>query len=224
MTQKSAKTQIQITDYRLQIQIQRFRRQKQNHRKTKKQIQIQKTEREQRESARGKKTKSLPDEIAEQMLQIWNAEVQSKLTKGQSARITPKRKQQMAERWRQISSRTSGHGATSAKSSAAIFALAMWQARIGRLTSAGRWNPPTMAKILEGGFSGGNHPPAPACDVPGLQQAWDAVLDAFQQKHGKAPCRSWLASTSITGLRGNTVIIRCPSAFVCQWIPATLPA
>lgn len=76
-----------------------------------------------------------------------------------------------------------------------------------------------VAKILEGGFSGRNHPPKPpACDVPGLQQAWDAVLDAFQQKHGKAPCRSWLSSTSVIGLRGNAVVIRCPSTFVCQWI------
>ncbi len=167
------------------------------------------------------KTKSLPDEIAEQMLQIWNAEVQSKLTKGQSARITPKRKQQMAERWRQdfqqdirawryfcevIGNSDFCLGKVAGKD---------WTIDLGWAVESSEH----VAKILEGGFSGGNHPPKPpACDVPGLQQAWDAVLDAFQQKHGKAPCRSWLASTSITGLRGNTVIIRCPSAFVCQWI------
>jgi hypothetical protein len=47
------------------------------------------------------KAKALPDDIAEQMLQIWNAEVQTELTKGQSARITTKRRQQMLERWQQ---------------------------------------------------------------------------------------------------------------------------
>ncbi len=161
------------------------------------------------------------DDIAEQMLQIWNAEVQSKLTKGHNARLTSRRKQQMAERWHQdfqqdirawryfcevIGSSDFCLGRIEGKD---------WTIDLSWAVESSEH----VAKILEGGFSGGNHPPKPpACDVPGLQQAWDAVLDAFQQKHGKATCRSWLSNTAITGLRGNTVIIRCPSAFICQWI------
>lgn len=167
------------------------------------------------------KTKALPDDIAEQMLQIWNGEVQNKLTKGQSARITPKRKQQMLERWQQdfqqdmrawryfcevIGNSDFCLGKVAGKD---------WTIDLGWAVESSDH----VAKVLEGGFSGRSHPPKPpACDVPGLQQAWDAVLDAFQQKHGKAVCRSWLANTIITDLRGNTVIIRCPSAFACQWI------
>jgi hypothetical protein len=167
------------------------------------------------------KTKALPDDIAEQMLQIWNAEVQNKLTKGQSARITPKRKQQMLERWQQdfqqdirawryfcevIGSSDFCLGKVAGKD---------WTIDLGWAVESSDH----VAKILEGGFSGGSHPPKPpACDVPGLQQAWDAVLDAFQQKHSKASCRSWLANTVVTDLQDNTVIIRCPSAFACQWI------
>ncbi len=167
------------------------------------------------------KTKALPDDIAEQMLQIWNAEVQNKLTKGQSARITPKRRQQMLERWQQdfqqdirawryfcevIGNSEFCLGKVAGKD---------WTIDLGWAVESSDH----VAKILEGGFSGRSHPPKPpACDVPGLQQAWDAVLDAFQQKHGKAVCRSWLANTIVTDLQGNTVIIRCPSAFACQWI------
>lgn len=169
----------------------------------------------------GEKIKALPDDIAEQMLQIWNAEVQNNLTKGQSARITPKRRQQMLERWQQdfqqdirawryfcevIGSSDFCLGKVTGKD---------WTIDLGWAVESSDH----VAKILEGGFSGGSHPPKPpACDVPGLQQAWDAVLDAFQQKHSKATCRSWLANTVVTDLHGNTVIIRCPSAFACQWI------
>lgn len=167
------------------------------------------------------KTKALPDDIAEQMLQIWNAEVQSKLTKGQNARITTKRRQQMLDRWRQdfqqdmrawryfcevIGNSDFCLGKVAGKD---------WTIDLGWAVESSDH----VAKVLEGGFSGRSHPPKPpTCDVPGLQQAWDAVLDAFQKKHGKATCRSWLANTSVTGLRGETVTIRCPSSFVCQWI------
>jgi hypothetical protein len=173
------------------------------------------------EGEREREKTNLPDDAAEQMLQIWNAEVQNKLTKGQSARLTPKRKQQMAERWRQdfqqdirawryfcevVGSSDFCLGKVAGKD---------WTIDLGWAVESSEH----VAKILEGGFSGGNHPPKPpACDVPGLQQAWDAVLDAFQRKHGKATCRSWLSNTAVIGLRGNAVVIRCPSAFARQWI------
>lgn len=164
---------------------------------------------------------TLPDDITGQMLQIWNAEVQSKLTKGQNARITPQRRAKMLERWQQdfqqdirawryfceiIGNSDFCLGKIEGKN---------WTIDLGWAVESSDH----VAKILEGGFSGGNHPPKPpVCDVPGLQQAWDAVLDAFKQKHGKACCRSWLANTVITGLQGNAVIIRCPSGFARQWI------
>ena len=76
---------------------------------------------------------------------------------------------------------------------------------------------------MEGGFSGGNHPPKPpVCNVPELVLAWDTVLEAFQQKHGKAACRSWLGNTVITRMQricdGPVVSLLCPSAFVREWL------
>ena len=53
---------------------------------------------EKRESEREKQT-SCGKQILEQMLDIWNAEVQSKLTPDQKAKLTPKRQDKMAQRW-----------------------------------------------------------------------------------------------------------------------------
>ncbi|MDX2073804.1 MAG: DnaA N-terminal domain-containing protein [Alphaproteobacteria bacterium] len=163
--------------------------------------------------------------ILQEMLDIWNAEVQSKLTKGQKAILTAKRKEQMTQRWLddfQQDMRAWRYYCQII--GASDFCL-------GRIAGKGwtidlAWaveSSDHVAKILEGGFSGGNHPPKPPrCDVPALQQAWDAVLLAFEQKHSKAICRSWLAATVITRMQrhcdGALLTMQCPNKFTCEWI------
>jgi hypothetical protein len=159
------------------------------------------------------------------MLDIWNAEVQSKLTPDQKAKLTPKRQEKMAQRWLddfQQDMRAWKHYCEII--GASEFCL-------GKIAGKGwtidlSWaveSSDHVAKILEGGFSGGNHPPkAPACDVPALQEAWDRVLEAFQKKHGKASGRSWLSSTRIIRILkygdGAVVTMRCPSKFIQEWL------
>ena len=179
---------------------------------------------EKRESEREKQT-SCGKQILEQMLDIWNAEVQSKLTPDQKAKLTPKRQDKMAQRWLddfQQDMRAWKHYCEIIGTS---------EFCLGKIAGKGwtidlSWaveSSDHVAKILEGGFSGGNHPPkAPACDVPALQEAWDRVLDAFQKKHGKASGRSWLSSTRIIRILkygdGAVVTMRCPSKFIQEWL------
>jgi DnaA N-terminal domain len=179
---------------------------------------------EKRESEREKQT-SCGKQILQQMLDIWNAEVQSKLTPDQKAKLTPKRQDKMAQRWLddfQQDMRAWKHYCEII--GASEFCL-------GRIAGKGwtidlSWaveSSDHVAKILEGGFSGGNHPPkAPACDVPALQEAWDRVLEAFQKKYGKASGRSWLSSTRIIRILkygdGAVVTMRCPSKFIQEWL------
>ena len=80
-----------------------------------------------------------------------------------------------------------------------------------------------VARIMEGGFSGGNHPPKPpACNVIALQEAWDSVLRSFEQKYGKPSCRSWLANTVVTNTKshsgGALVTLQCPNKFSREWL------
>jgi len=164
-------------------------------------------------------------QILEQMLDIWNAEVQSKLTPDQNAKLTAKRQEQMARRWLddfQQDMRAWKHYCEII--GASEFCL-------GRIPGKGwtidlSWaveSSEHAARILEGGFSGGKHPPKPpGCEVPALQQAWDGVLDAFQKKHGKAACRSWLSRISLIRVLkygdGAVVTLRCASKFIQDWI------
>jgi hypothetical protein len=191
------------------------------------------TDKKNRESAEGEREREArnappekdADKIAEQMLQIWNAEVQSKLTKGQKAKLTPKRKAQMLERWQQDFQQD--------MRSWRYFCdiISRSDFCLGKLEGKGwtidlSWavaSSDHVAKIMEGGFSGGKHPaPPPACNEPELQTGWDHVLACFAGKHGKASCQSWLSGTAVTGaeIEGNgaTVLISCPNRFIRQWL------
>jgi hypothetical protein len=83
-----------------------------------------------------------------------------------------------------------------------------------------------VAKIMEGGFSGGKHPaPPPACMEPDLQGGWDHVLACFTSRYGMAACQSWLSGCMVSGAQqgeqddqGATVLISCPNRFVQQWL------
>lgn len=191
------------------------------------------TDKKSRESAEGEREREArnappekdADKIAEQMLQIWNAEVQTKLTKGQKAKLTPKRKAQMLERWQQDFQQD--------MRSWRYFCdiISRSDFCLGKLEGKGwtidlSWavaSSDHVAKIMEGGFSGGKHPaPPPACNEPELQTGWDHVLACFAGKHGKPSCQSWLSGTIVTGAEmqggGATVLITCPNRFVTQWL------
>lgn len=191
------------------------------------------TDKKSRESAEGEREREArnappekdADKIAEQMLQIWNAEVQSKLTKGQKAKLTPKRKAQMLERWEQDFQQD--------MRSWRYFCdiISRSDFCLGKIEGKGwtidlSWavaSSDHVAKIMEGGFSGGKHPaPPPACNEPELQTGWDHVLACFAGKHGKPSCQSWLSGTVVTGAEiegsGATVLISCPNRFVRQWL------
>jgi len=182
------------------------------------------TRAEKRERER-EKHQNCSAETLEQLLQIWNAEVQSKITKSHKAILTTQRKELLCKRWIEDFQQD----------------IRAWRYYceiignsefcLGKVAGKGwtidlSWaieSSEHVAKILEGGFSGGNHPPkAPACNVPEVQQAWDAVLHAFQLKYGAATCRSWLSNTVITRSQwicdGRVVTLLCPSKFSREWL------
>jgi len=177
------------------------------------------------ECEREKRTKQILDPQILQMLEIWNAEVQSKLTPDQKAKLTPRRQEQMAKRWQddfQQDMRAWRHYCEIIGTS---------EFCLGRLAGKGwtidlSWaveSSEHIAKILEGGFSGGNYPTKPTpCAVPELQPVWDKVQEDFSKKYGKATCRSWLARVNITRILkygdGSVVSLCCPSKFIKDWL------
>jgi hypothetical protein len=164
-------------------------------------------------------------QILEQMLDIWNAEVQSKLTRGQKASLTAPRKAQMTQRWLEDFQQDMQAWQYFCEIiGASDFCLGKIPGKTWTIDLS--WaveSSDHVAKVLEGGFSGGNHSPRPpACNVPELQAASDTVLREFEKRHGRAVCRSWLANTAITGIErhrdGATLTMCCPSKFSRDWI------
>ena len=160
-----------------------------------------------------------------QMLDVWNAEVQSKLTRGQKATLTAKRKEQMTLRWLEDFQQDM----RAWKYYCQVIAASDFC--LGKIEGKGwtidlSWaveSSDHVAKILEGGFSGGNHPPKPpACNVIALQEAWDAVLHSFEQKYSRDICRSWLTNTVVTNIKSHSggvlATLQCPGKFVAEWI------
>lgn len=188
----------------------------------------EKKEREKEKQQIGGQTQSADKEhgqILLQMRDIWDQEVQSKLTKGQKAILTAKRKEQMAERWVEDFQQDMRAWRYYCEIiGASDFCLGKipgknWTITLGWAVESSEH----VAKILEGAFSGGNHPPKPpACEVIALQEPWDGVLAALAHKHGKGACRSWFAGTSIIRMLrhgdGAVVTMRCPSKFIQDWI------
>jgi hypothetical protein len=80
-----------------------------------------------------------------------------------------------------------------------------------------------VAKILEGGFSGGKHPKKPStCEVSELVDGWNEVLQKLQHKYGKPSIRSWFGNTAITKVNshhaGKIITLQCPKKFIRDWI------
>ena len=160
-----------------------------------------------------------------QMLDVWNAEVQSRLTRGQKAILTPKRKEQMTLRWLEDFQQDMRAWKYYCQIiGASDFCLGRIEGKSWTIDLS--WaveSSDHVAKILEGGFSGGKHPlKPPACNVIALQEAWNSVQRSFEQKHGSAACRSWLANTVVINTKsylGRTLVtLQCPSKFIVEWI------
>lgn len=182
------------------------------------------SEKEKQQSC-GKDAEKNKTQMLQQMADIWNEEVQSKITPNQKAILTKRRKELLAARWIDEFAED-------------IRAWRYFCEIIGRsefclgkiegkdwtidLTWAVQ-SSDRVAKILEGGFSGGKHPSKPpSCDIPEFQDAWDDVLKRLAHHHGKAAIRSWFSNTVITKADdtpdGVMLTLECPREFVRGWI------
>ena len=165
------------------------------------------------------------NQILHQMLDIWNEEVQSKITNGQKAILTPKRKELLTLRfidefaediraWRYFCEIIGRSEFCLGKIEGKDWTIDLTWA----IQSADR-----IAKILEGGFSGGKHPAKPpSCALPEFADAWDEVLGRMAHHHGKPVIRSWFSNTEITHAEetpdGVMLRLECPREFVHGWI------
>lgn len=165
------------------------------------------------------------DSILQQMLDIWNAEVQKRLTRSHRAILTPKRKELLTVRWiEDFQQDIKAWRYYCEVISASDFCM-------GRIKGKGwtidlTWaieSSDHVAKILEGGFSGGNHPPKPpGCKIPELHDSLDQVLERFAEKYNQSACKSWLSGTEVYEVKshpdGVQVVITCPNKFIQQWL------
>ena len=163
--------------------------------------------------------------VLQDMLDIWNEEVQSKLTNSHRAILTPKRKELLTLRWiEDFAEDMRAWKYFCEIIGKSDFCLGRIEGKSWTIDLS--WaieSSEHVAKILEGGFSGGKHPaPPPICREPELQTAWDHVLACFSGKYGKASCQSWLSGTELlcaeTNADGASVIITCPNKFIQGWL------
>ena len=163
--------------------------------------------------------------IARQMLDIWNAEVQSKLTPDYKARFRKERIPDMKARWlddfKQDIKAWQYYCEIIANSE---FLLGKkdgkpWTIHIKWAVESSE----NVDKILEGRFSDGKHPSKlPSCEIAELEQAWDYVIGKLETKHSKAIIRCWFTRVSPIQIRqsakGAIVVLQAGSAFLKQRI------
>ncbi len=187
--------------------------------------QIKKRERTEKGECERKKLSFCGKDILQEMADIWNAEVQNKLTPNQKAILTPKRKELLTLRWIEDFQQD----------------MRVWQYYceiigksdfcLGKLEGKNwtidlTWaveSSEHVAKILEGGFSGGKHPSKPSeCRISEFVEAWDYVLGRLQTKFGKNSIRNWFSNTAVTHINnspdGKTITLECPRKFILEWI------
>ncbi len=173
----------------------------------------------------GKGTEQNKTQILQQMADIWNEKVQSKITPSQNVILTPKRKELLAARWvDEFAEDIRGWRYFCEVIGTSDFCLGRIKGKDWTIDLT--WaiqSPDRVAKILEGGFSGGKHPPKPpSCTIPEFQDAWDEVIKRMVHHHGSAAIRSWFTSTVITTPidtpDGVMLTLECPREFVCGWI------
>lgn len=187
------------------------------------------TEKEEREKEKqrscGQDAEKDQTQILQQMADIWNEEVQIKITPNQKTALTPKRKELLTARWIDDFAED-------------IRAWRYFCEIIGKSdfclgkVEGKKWvidltwaiqSSDRVAKILEGGFSGGAHPSKPpSCSIPEFADAWDEVIRRMAHHHGPAAIRSWFSNTVITAATdtpdGVMLTLECPREFVRGWI------
>jgi hypothetical protein len=161
------------------------------------------------------------------MADIWDAEVQSKLTNGngQKAILTEKRKELLTARWiDDFSEDIRAWRYFCEIIGTSDFCLGKidgkdWTIDLTWATQSSD----RVAKILEGGFSGGKHPPKPpSCALPEYRDGWDQVIKRMTHHHGAAAIRSWFSNSTITTATqtpdGVMLTLELRSEFLCGWI------
>ncbi len=164
-------------------------------------------------------------QILHQMVDIWNEEVQRKITPNQKAILTEKRKKLLTARWQKEFAkdiqawryfcRIIGHS---------DFCLGKLEGKHWTIDLS--WaieSPDHVAKILEGGFSDGKHPKhPPSCAIPELVDGWNEVLQKLEQTHSKAAVDCWFGNSMITKAidtpDGTMLTLQVPHAFVRDWM------
>jgi hypothetical protein len=180
---------------------------------------------EEKQQSCGKDADKNQKQILQQMADIWNEEVQSKITPNQKAILTKRRKELLAARWiDEFSEDIRAWRYFCEIIGRSEFCLGKIEGKDWTIDLT--WaiqSSDRVAKILEGGFSGGKHPSKPpSCDIPEFQDAWDDVLKRLAHHHGKAAIRSWFSNTVITAAEdtpdGVMLTLECPREFVRGWI------
>lgn len=180
---------------------------------------------EEKQQSCGKDADKNQKQILQQMADIWNEEVQSKITPNQNAILTKKRKELLAARWiDEFAEDIRAWKYFCEIIGRSEFCLGKLEGKDWTIDLT--WaiqSSDRVAKILEGGFSGGKHPPKPpTCDLPEFADAWDDVLKHLAHHHGKAAIRSWFSNTVITAAEdtpdGAMLTLQAPREFVRGWI------
>ena len=175
----------------------------------------------------GKDAEQNKTQILQQMADIWNEEVQSKLTNGngQKAILTPKRKELLAARWLdEFAEDIRAWRYFCEIIGKSDFCLGKIECKDWTIDLT--WaiqSSDRVAKILEGGFSGGKHPSRPpSCSIPEFADAWDEVIKRMSHHHGPAAIRSWFSNSIITAAAdtpdGVMLTLEVGREFVRGWI------
>ncbi|MCH2548252.1 MAG: hypothetical protein MK052_11685 [Alphaproteobacteria bacterium] len=182
---------------------------------------------EEKQQSCGKDAEEKPDpkQMLQQMADIWNEEVQSKITPDQNAILTQKRKELLTLRWiDEFAEDIRAWRYFCEIIGRSEFCLGKIEGKDWTIDLT--WaiqSSDRVAKILEGGFSGGKHPAkAPSCNLPEFADAWDDVIRRMEHHHGKPAIRSWFSNTVITAAEdtpdGALLTLTCPREFVRGWI------
>lgn len=177
------------------------------------------TENTEGECERGKTF--LENQIAQQMLEIWNEKVQSQITPQRKATLTPKRQKLLekrlhsnfagdVERWKNFCDIIAGSDFYLGKIEGKNWHIDLtWAIEFSE----------RVVKILGSNASDNNPLPCnPECCEPALQQTWEHVLQCFIKRYGYSAFKNWLTKTELSFAEVKnshaTVSILCPNKFV----------
>jgi hypothetical protein len=164
-------------------------------------------------------------DILQSMADIWNEEVQSKITPDQKAILTAKRKKLLTRCWlEEFAEDIQAWRYFCQIIGRSEFCLGKKEGKDWTIDLT--WaihSEDRIAKVLEGGVSDGKHPARPThCELPEFESCWQDVI-RWMEHHFKPPTiRSWFANTIITEAEdtpdGVLLTLECPREFVRGWI------